>query len=391
MEKPVESATGTGVGQLSAFAFLLGVAPQAITEAAITASLPEIARDLGENGEFTAQMLMLTGMLGLVFGALFSGKILELAGSRRTYVFGALFFLLFGIAGSFLHNVPLLFASRILTGFAASCIATTAMWGVAAQFGKESRPKSFGYAGSIAGLLAILSVVVGGLLTQQFGWRASFWQFGVLGLLLLPIAMGGVEQIKPEGIRQGQPGHFRRLLPVYVQTFMLYAVIGVFSVQLPFLADEAGLTDAGARSLIQAIPGTGVIVGGALFGLLTSRFGSKTTIILTAASIIAACLVLVFNRSVPALALAAAGVGLCMGLAMPWLYNVLSQRTPPQMVGRYMGYMTAFTFIGAFSNPFWAMPLKGALGASGLFAVGATIAAMMLVFAVQSLNKEQNS
>jgi MFS family permease len=391
MEKPIESAASTRVGGIAAFAFLLGIVPQAMTEAAITASLPEIARDFGENGEFTAQMLMLTGMLGLVFGALFSGKILELVGSRRTYILGALFFLLFGIAGSFLHNVPLLFASRVLTGFAASCIATTAMWGVAAQFGKESRPKSFGFAGAIGGILAILSVVIGGLLTQHFGWRAAFWQFGVVGLLLVPIAMGGVEQIKPEGIRQGQPGHFRRLLPLYVQTFMLYAVIGVFSVQLPFLADDAGLTDAGVRSLLQAIPGTGVIVGGALFGLLTSRFGSKTTFTITATSIIAACLILTVNRSIPALALAAAGVGLCMGLAMPWLYNVLSHRTPPQMVGRYMGYMTAFTFIGAFSNPFWAMPLKTALGASGLFAVAAVIAAAMLTYAVHSLNKEEQS
>lgn len=380
----VENKMNFSTGRFAALAFLLGIVPQAITEAAITSSLPEIARDMGENGEFVAQMLMLTGMLGLVFGALFSGKILEVLGSRSTYLIASLVFATAGAAGLYVFNTPLLFISRIITGFAASCIATTAMWGVAAQFNREDRPKSFGFAGAIGGSLAIVSVICGGILTESFGWRAAFLQFAIVGLFLLPIAFGGVVQNKPSGIQKGQKGHFVRLLPIYIQCFLIFAVIGVFSVQLSFLADRAGLTNAGMRSLVQAIPGMGVIVGGSLFGFFIARIGVKKTFILNAVSICVACAIVAFNQSVTALAIAAACTGLCMGLSMPWFFNRISEKTEPQMVGRYMGYMTAFTFMGSFSNPFWAQPIKGEFGVSGLFLVSAAIAGIALIYALYS-------
>lgn len=380
--------TGPNLTRLTALAFLLGIVPQAITEAAITATLPEAAKDFGGNGEFAAQMLMLTGMLGLVFGALFSGQVLERLGSRRTYVWSAILFAIVGSAGLFLQNTGLLFASRVLTGFAASCIATTAMWGVAAQFERDARPKSFGYAGAIGGTLAIASVIVGGYLTQHFGWRSAFAQFVIVGVVLLPIALGGVAQTKPAGIRRGEPGHFRRLLLLFVQNFMLYAVIGVFSVQLPFLLDAAGLTDAGVRSLIQAVPGIGVIVGGALFGLLAKRLGIKGTLCLTVLPIIAGFMFVSVDQGLVALATCSIGAGICMGLAMPWFYTALSRKTPAGVVARYMGYLSAFTFIGSFSNPFWAQPLKTAIGISGLFATCAAIATAMLIFNLVTIKQE---
>lgn len=378
MEGNLEVDKEQGLSRIAALGFLLGIVPQAIIEAAITAALPESARDLGLNGEFAAQMLMGMGALGLMLGALLSGKVLEAFGSRYTYL-GSLVVL--GIAGSgglYLESGPL-FASRVISGFAASCIATTCLWGISTQLGRDSRAKRFGFAGALGGLSAIGSVIVGGLLTEHFGWRFAFLQFVVVALVLLPIAFAGVKQQRPAGIPAGQPGYFKRMVPLYLEVLLLFLIIGMFSMQLPFLLDQDGITDASARGLIQAIPGVGVIGGGIIFGALQQRIGPTWTLVISVSSFAFGLLLVATNHTVLPLAVGAAATGLCMGMCMPYFYHAVSERSGPGTAGRYLGYLTAATFLGVFTNPMIFEPLKAEIGVRNIFLLSGILISLLAV------------
>ncbi|HZV11549.1 MAG TPA: hypothetical protein VFF94_17420, partial [Novosphingobium sp.] len=84
---------------MAVLAMMLGLIPQGLAEAAITASLPDMAHDLGRHGELAAQMMLGMSALGLVMGALASGRILEWAGTRRAFLGALLAFALGGGVG----------------------------------------------------------------------------------------------------------------------------------------------------------------------------------------------------------------------------------------------------------------------------------------------------
>jgi MFS family permease len=375
-----------GTRRLAGLAFLLGIVPQALIEAAITAALPESARDLGLNGEFMAQMMMGMGALGLMLGALLSGRVLERFGSRRTYL-GALVALgLLGGAGMVMRSPWALFTSRVVAGFAASCITTTCMWGISASFSATARARGFGFAGSIGGTSAIASVIAGGYLTQHLGWRFAFLQYVVVALVFLPVIWLGVEQRYPEAARGGGQGQWARVAPLYLQILILFSVIGMFSMQLPFMLHAGGMVDAGARSLIQSIPGVGVIVGGVIFGLLHQRIGAAWTLVLSVGLFGLGLLLIATNHAVVPLAIGAGGSGLCMGMSMPSFYHAISERTGPQSAGRYLGYLSACSFFGVFCNPLVFEPAKGVIGVQGLFLICAgAVIVMGLVAALGAI------
>ncbi|WP_395396175.1 MFS transporter (plasmid) [Novosphingobium sp. BL-8A] len=387
MEARLNQGSAVNVRKLAGFAFLLGIVPQAMIEAAVTAALPESARDLGVNGEFMAQMMMGMGALGLMLGAFLSGRVLERFGSRQTYLASLVALGLFGGAGLIVENVWLLFGSRVIAGFAASCITTTCMWGITSSFEAAGRGRRFGMAGSIGGLSAIASVITGGFLTQHLGWRFAFIQYVVVALTFLPFIAASVEQRHPESMHSNTGGFLGRVAPLYVQVLVLYSVIGMFSMQLPFMLNAAGMVDAGARSLIQGIPGLGVIFGGVVYGVLHQRIGAVWTLISSVGLFGLGLLSIATNHAVVPLTLGAAAAGLCMGMSMPYFYHAVSGRTGAA-AGRYLGYLSACTFFGVFSNPMIFEPLKAMTGVRGLFLMSAGILIVMAAAtALTSLRK----
>ena len=68
---------------------MLGMMAQTLAFTVLASALPQMARDLGQHGELMAQMSMALASLGLMFGSLLSGWILEKAGTRATMLTGS--------------------------------------------------------------------------------------------------------------------------------------------------------------------------------------------------------------------------------------------------------------------------------------------------------------
>jgi EmrB/QacA subfamily drug resistance transporter len=146
-------------------------------------ALPEIGAALG----FTPQSLQwVVSSYAVAFGGflLLGGRVVDRAGGRRVFAAGLLVFGLACVAAAVAQDAGTLVAARAVQGFGAALLApaTLALIGTGFPEGTE-RTRAlavWGAAGS-GGLAA--GALLGGVLTQAFGWRSVF-------IVLVPLALG---------------------------------------------------------------------------------------------------------------------------------------------------------------------------------------------------------
>lgn len=191
-------ANGRGFGGaarlvLGATQFLL-----VLDSAIVNVALPRIRADLG----FTASGISwVVNGYALVFGGLLllGGRLSDLYGPRRVFVTGLSLFTAASVAGALASSAGVLVAARVTQGAGAALTAPSAMALVMLIFAPgAARNRALGLMGAMAGLGGASGAIVGGLLTQAFGWPAILWLnvpigLGVVGLslwLLPSIARG---------------------------------------------------------------------------------------------------------------------------------------------------------------------------------------------------------
>ncbi|MFG1608054.1 MFS transporter [Actinoplanes sp. NPDC049265] len=146
----------------------------------------------------------------LVFGALLlpGGRIADLAGRRRVFLGGlALFTVAVAVAGLAGSGAVLIIA-RAVQGIAAALLAPAALGLVLATFppGRE-RGRALGVWGAVSGAGGAAGVLLGGVLTQAFGWRGIFLATVPLGIVVLAGAARTVRSDRSEpGRRLDLPG-----------------------------------------------------------------------------------------------------------------------------------------------------------------------------------------
>ncbi|MFJ4677635.1 MULTISPECIES: MFS transporter [unclassified Kitasatospora] len=146
----------------------------------VNTALPEMSEDL--HSTFTA-LQWVVDVYALTLAALLMafGSLGDRLGHRRLYLAGLAVFGLASLACALAPDAGTLIAARAAQGLggAAMMTSTTALLNAAYQ-GRD-RGTAFGVWGAVNGAAAAAGPVLGGLLTQQFGWRSIF-------LVNLPIA-----------------------------------------------------------------------------------------------------------------------------------------------------------------------------------------------------------
>ncbi len=148
-------------------------------------ALPSIQRDLGVA---PATLPWIVNAYVLAFGSLllFGGRVGDLFGRRRVLRVGLLVFALVSLLGGFGVNAAMLIASRGLQGLGAALIAPNALALIATIFPVgEPRNKAMGVYGAMSALGITVGVLLGGVLTAVFGWRAVFFINVGIGLAVL--------------------------------------------------------------------------------------------------------------------------------------------------------------------------------------------------------------
>lgn len=155
---------------------------------AVSIALPAIGKDFAAH----AVLLSWVATSYILAGAVFLipvGRLADIYGRRRVFVSGLALFFLSTLASGLTPSAHWLIAVRIVQGMGGAMIATTGTAIITSVFPPNERGKVIGI--QVGAVYSGLSVgpFVGGLLTQQLGWRAVFLCTSPFALVALVIAI----------------------------------------------------------------------------------------------------------------------------------------------------------------------------------------------------------
>jgi EmrB/QacA subfamily drug resistance transporter len=148
-------------------------------------AIPDIGTDLG----FSAQTLQwVVSGYAVAFGGflLLGGRMSDLLGRRRMFVAGMALYGVSSLAGGVAASPELLVAARGVQGLGGALLAPATLSLISTTFAEgRERNRAFSVWGAAGGSGMALGSLLGGVLTQAFGWRSVF-------LVNVPLAAIGV-------------------------------------------------------------------------------------------------------------------------------------------------------------------------------------------------------
>ncbi|KAG0380910.1 hypothetical protein BGX24_003384 [Mortierella sp. AD032] len=159
-----------------------------VNGASVSVAILPIAQDLS----FTVpQVLWILNAYTISFAGLLlvSGRLGDLFGHRRMFMFGLFWFALWALVVSFSTSPIMFILARALQGMGAAATVPTAMALIATTYpaGPE-RTKAFSIFGAFGGLGAIVGILLAGGLIASIGWVWIFRISAIAALILLALS-----------------------------------------------------------------------------------------------------------------------------------------------------------------------------------------------------------
>lgn len=374
---------------------LAGLFTTSSTITVLVVSLETIARDLNSsvsvlNWSITGPMLAF-GVVGPAYG-----KIGDLFGHKKVYVFGLFFAGLFALATVFAWNAPSMVFFRLMSAVAGSATGPAVMAYINRLFDPQERVRPMGLWSFTTAGAPVLGVVLGGPLVESIGWRMIFviqaplllgasliawkllpqtsrmknvkfdvWGSVTLGLgatfLLLTINRGHSwgwtspaiigfgcasiaalyvfvrieRKVEAPLLPLGWLREGNIVLPMVIQSLLNFAYMGGFIVVPQMLEKGLGMTTAHIGLLVIARPLTFSITA-PLASYFTMRVGERVSGVLGASGILASMILLSTIRGGASDLLVIIGLGLSglgFGIAGPALSALVSNAVDDDSVG----------------------------------------------------------
>jgi EmrB/QacA subfamily drug resistance transporter len=185
MNDPVDNGTSKGlvllVATMASFLFpFMG--------SAVNIALPRLGKELS----LDAVMLGWVATAYLLSSAAFLvpfGRIADIYGRKRIFTLGIVIFTLSSLFAGMANSATMLISFRVLQGIGGAMLAGTAVALLTTVFPANERGKVLGINVAATYLGLSLGPVLGGVLTQHFGWRSIFFLSAFLGLAVIGIAL----------------------------------------------------------------------------------------------------------------------------------------------------------------------------------------------------------
>jgi len=182
--------TSTKIGGVAGLALFLLCAANfldAMDVSTIGVALPAIQAELGLEPN-VLQWAVSAYVLGYGGFLLLGGRVADIFGHRRVFLWALGIFAAASIAGAFVDSGPTLIAARLIKGIAAAFTAPAALALLLNVFGEgQARAKALGLFASTGAAGFVLGMVLGGAVTV-FTWRATLVMAAPVAILVLLIA-----------------------------------------------------------------------------------------------------------------------------------------------------------------------------------------------------------
>src|SRR5688500_9890985 len=173
-----------------------------VLDASITnVALPSIGEDLGFSQD---DLSWVVNAYTLVFGGflLLGGRLADLLGRRRMFVYGMWLFALASLVGGLAQSDVMLIAARAAQGLGAALISPAALAILTTTFAEgNERNRALGVWGAVAGSGGAVGVLLGGMLTEWAGWEWVLFVNVPIGIAAALIAPRLLDESRTEGAR----------------------------------------------------------------------------------------------------------------------------------------------------------------------------------------------
>jgi EmrB/QacA subfamily drug resistance transporter len=144
-----------------------------------------------------SQWLMTANIIPLAALMVFGGRLGDLFGMRRVFLFGAVVFALATTAMGASQNITWAIAARALQGAGAALMMPTALAIVSAVYPDEEKGAALGILAGASAFFAALGPVLGGALTA-IDWRLVFLVNVPLALITIALTLRATPQLEPD-------------------------------------------------------------------------------------------------------------------------------------------------------------------------------------------------
>lgn len=198
----------------------IGVFMSTLDASIVNISLPTIIQSLSTH--LTAVAWVVMAYLIIITGCLLlMGRLSDLFGQRRTYLFGFLTFTLGSALCGFSPSIYFLIGSRILQGLGASALMAIGPAIITTAFPEEDRGQALGIVGSVVSAGFLTGPILGGFLVEHLGWRSIFFINLPIGAIGIYLSSKVLERAAPTGkARMDLWGAF--LLFLFVTSLILF-------------------------------------------------------------------------------------------------------------------------------------------------------------------------
>ena len=267
MQNPARESSGgkrrLGRRRMVLAACVLASSMAFIDGSALTVALPRLRTDFG--ADLASVQWVLNGyVLALASLTLIGGALADVYGKARMLGLGCVLFGLASAACALAPSPAWLIAARVVQGTAAAIVTPASLALIGATYPRAERNRAIGVWAAASALTTAGGPVLGGWLTETFGWPSVFWINPPIAL----VAVGILLVFAPENRREQRQFD---MIGAAILASALGALAWALSQIGPSEAQAAAGAPAQSGTALTIVAGLGGIVGLAVYAFWERR------------------------------------------------------------------------------------------------------------------------
>jgi EmrB/QacA subfamily drug resistance transporter len=172
----------------------------ALDHTIVATSLATVAGDLGALEQMSWIVVGYTLASTVLLPVL--GKLGDMVGPRWVFLTSLVVFLVASLVCGFAQDMPQLIVARVVQGMSSAGLQLMSQTIIAQVTTPRERPRYLAIIGAAFPIAILIGPVVGGLITDYWGWSWVFWINIPFGLAALGLALVAIPHIEPAGRRR---------------------------------------------------------------------------------------------------------------------------------------------------------------------------------------------